>query len=92
MKKLLFIFWRVSKSDLRAAWFALRHADRPGWFFPATILLTLYFFAPFNLVLPIVGIVDDFVLVPLVLHYLVTLLPAHIRQGAERTPSRYSHR
>ena len=88
MKKLFFIFWRISKTDLRTTWFALRHADRPRWFLPATILLTLYFFAPFNLVLPLVGIVDDFVLVPLVLHFLVSLLPAHIRQGAVQTPTR----
>ncbi|MQR01265.1 YkvA family protein [Glaciimonas soli] len=88
MKKLFFIFLRMSKSDLRTSWFALRHVDRPRWFLPAIVLLTMYFFAPFNLVLPVVGIVDDFVLAPLILHYLVTLLPAHIRQSAGQVPIR----
>ena len=82
MKKLALLFWRFSKADLRVLWFALSHRDRPRWLRPVTALMVLYAFAPFNFVLPVLGIIDDLVLIPLLLHYLVTLLPAHIRNGA----------
>ena len=82
MKKLALLLWRFSKADLRVLWFALSHRDRPRWLRPATALMLLYALAPFNFVLPVLGIVDDLVLIPLLLHFLMTLLPAHIRSGA----------
>ncbi len=78
MKKLFFVMWRMSKADLRLLWFALKRHDRPGWLLPASIGLALYALAPFNLAIPVLGIVDDMVLVPLVLHYLLKLLPPHV--------------
>jgi uncharacterized membrane protein YkvA (DUF1232 family) len=81
MKKLLVLMWRMSKADLRLLWFALRHHDRPAWLLPATGGLLLYALAPFNLVIPLLGVVDDMVLVPLALHYVLKLLPVPITQG-----------
>lgn len=81
MKKLMLMMWRMSKVDLRLLWFALRHDARPGWLLPATAGLLLYALAPFNLVIPLLGAVDDLVLVPLALHYLLKLLPVPITQG-----------
>ncbi|HEX2531160.1 MAG TPA: hypothetical protein VHK70_06770 [Burkholderiaceae bacterium] len=81
MRKLLFIIWRISKADLRLLWFALRHGDRPAWLMPAIIVLTLYAIAPFSYAIPLLGLVDDLVLVPLVLHNLLKLLPAPILRG-----------
>ncbi|MBC7501730.1 MAG: hypothetical protein H7315_14740 [Herminiimonas sp.] len=81
MKRLALLFWRFSKADLRLLWFALSHRDRPRWLRPAAFLLTLYAIAPFNFVIPVLGVVDDLVLVPLVLHFLLTLLPANVRNG-----------
>ncbi len=81
MKRLFFVLWRMSKADLRLLWFALKHPHRPSWLIPASIGLALYAFAPFNLVIPVLGIVDDMVLVPLILHYLLQLLPQHVRQS-----------
>lgn len=78
MKRLLLILWRMSRTDLRLLWFALRHRDRPGWLLPATLILGLYAVAPFNLAVPVLGAVDDLVLLPLMLHYLLKLLPPHI--------------
>jgi uncharacterized membrane protein YkvA (DUF1232 family) len=85
VKKLLLLIWRMSKVDLRLLWFAVRHADRPGWLLPATAGLLLYALAPFNLAIPVLGAVDDFVLIPLALHYLLKLLPVPITQGFART-------
>jgi uncharacterized membrane protein YkvA (DUF1232 family) len=81
VKKLLVLLWRMSKTDLRLLWFALRRHDRPGWLWPATLGLVLYALAPFNLVIPVLGIVDDMVLLPLALHYVLKLLPVPIVQG-----------
>ena len=82
------MMWRMSKADLRLLWFALRHAERPGWLLPAVGCLLLYALAPFNLALPLVGAVDDMVLVPLALHTLLKFLPNPIMRsfaGTRRT-------
>jgi uncharacterized membrane protein YkvA (DUF1232 family) len=78
VKRLLVLFWRVSRHDLRFLWAALRHPARPGWLLPVTIVLGLYALSPFNFAIPLLGAVDDFVVVPLILHWLVKLLPAHL--------------
>ena len=79
VKRLVLILWRMSRADLRMLWHALSHPERPTWLRPATVLLLIYALAPFNFVIPVLGIVDDFVLVPLVLHFLLSLLPRHVR-------------
>lgn len=84
VKKLFLLIWRMSKVDVRLLWFALRHDARPGWLLPATGALVLYALAPFNLAIPVLGAVDDFVLIPLVLHYLLKLLPPPITDGFAR--------
>jgi uncharacterized membrane protein YkvA (DUF1232 family) len=84
VKKLFLLIWRMSKVDLRLLWFALRHDARPGWLLPATGALLLYALAPFNLAIPVLGVADDFVLIPLALHYLLKLLPLPIAEGFAR--------
>jgi uncharacterized membrane protein YkvA (DUF1232 family) len=51
---------------------------------PATALLAIYAFEPFNFMLPLFGMVDDFLILPLVLHVLLSLLPGDIRDAFER--------
>ena len=70
--------WRVTGRDLRLLWFALRHPRRPPWLLPAAALLAFYAFEPLNFAIPVLGLVDDFLLLPLVLHALLKLLPAEI--------------
>jgi uncharacterized membrane protein YkvA (DUF1232 family) len=81
VKKLWVLLWRMSKGDLRLLWFALKHDARPGWLLPVTGLMALYAIAPFNLAIPVLGVVDDMVLLPLALHYVLKLLPLPITQG-----------
>lgn len=76
--------WRLGGQDLRFLWFALRHAERPAWLWPTAIFLAVYALEPFNFVLPVVGFVDDFVLLPLVLHAMLKLLPFGIRAEFDR--------
>ncbi|MGH8220796.1 MAG: hypothetical protein ACREUT_19860 [Steroidobacteraceae bacterium] len=81
--------WRLIAGDMRLVLFALRHPRRPFWLAPALVLLGLYAFDPFNFAVPIAGVVDDFVLIPLVLHFILRLLPAEIRAGyAGGSPAR----
>ncbi len=80
MRRLL-LFWRVGRHDLRMLWFALRHPGRPGWLLPAAALLALFALEPANFAIPLLGIVDDLVLLPMALHAMVSLLPASVRAG-----------
>lgn len=75
MRRLLVLLWRVSRSDLRILWLALRSPARPRWLLPVTVMLGLYALSPFSYAIPVLGILDDFVLVPLALHWLVRRLP-----------------
>jgi uncharacterized membrane protein YkvA (DUF1232 family) len=76
--------WRLARRDLGLLWFALRHHRRPLWLWPAAIVLALYALEPFNFAIPLLGIVDDFILLPLILHLLVGLLPGEIRTGYQQ--------
>ncbi|MGA2187427.1 MAG: hypothetical protein ABSH33_02785 [Steroidobacteraceae bacterium] len=71
--------WRLGGNDLRLLWFALRHPSRPLWLLPATAMMIFYALEPLNFAIPLFGIVDEFVLLPLVLHVIVKCLPAGIR-------------
>jgi uncharacterized membrane protein YkvA (DUF1232 family) len=77
----LYRLLRIAGSDLRLLWFALRHPDRPKWLLPALVLLGVYAIEPLNFTLPLIGVVDDFVLLPLALHLLLRCLPQQIRAG-----------
>jgi len=85
----LFRLWRLGGRDLRLLWFALRHPHRPVWLWPAVIVLAIYALEPLNFAIPLLGAVDDLVLVPLVLHLLVTLLPLNIRVESGTRLARY---
>ncbi len=86
--KRIFSLWRtVAGQDLRVLWFAIRHESRPGWLLPLLACLALFAVEPLNFALPVLGVVDEFVLLPLVLHGLVKLLPSHILDGFARRPA-----
>jgi uncharacterized membrane protein YkvA (DUF1232 family) len=84
MRRLLALLWRVSRSDLQILWLALRSPARPGWLLPATFLLAVYAVSPFSYAIPLLGLVDDFVLVPLALHWLVRMLPGQLQPAPRR--------
>lgn len=86
----LFRFWRLAGLDLRLLWFALRHPDRPAWLLPAVSALLFYAIEPLNFAVPLLGIVDDVFLFPLLVHWLTRLLPLHIQSDFSR--ARLSHR
>jgi uncharacterized membrane protein YkvA (DUF1232 family) len=69
----------MGANDIRLIWYALRHPERPFWLLPVAALLAVYALDPANLALPVLGIIDDFLLLPFLLHLVVRFLPAGIR-------------
>ncbi len=67
----LFRLWRLSGQDLRLLFMALQHPNRPRWLIPAAIALACFAFEPFNFTIPVIGVVDDLFVLPLLLHALV---------------------
>jgi uncharacterized membrane protein YkvA (DUF1232 family) len=52
-----------------------------------TALLVLYLLSPVDLLpdtIPLLGVVDDLVLIPLAIRWMLSRLPAHIREEADR--------
>ncbi len=87
MWKRLSLLWVLVRGDARRLWFALRHPAAPGWLKAVTALLLLYLVSPFDLLpdaLPVIGLVDDLVLLPLAVHWLLGRLPAGLQQDIER--------
>ena len=87
MLKRLTLLWTLVRGDARQLWFALRHPDAPSWLKWGTALIALYLFSPIDLipdVLPFIGMVDDLVLVPLAIRWLLGRLPPEIAQAASR--------
>lgn len=87
MWKRLILIWSLVRGDAKVAWHAFRHPHAPGWFRAGVIGLGLYLFSPVDLVpdiLPLLGLADDLVLVPLALHWLLSRLPAEVLQEARR--------
>ena len=87
MLKRLTVLWSVVRGDARQLWFALRHPAAPGWLKLGTALIALYLVSPVDIVpdwLPVIGIVDDLVLVPLAIRWLLRRLPPDVAEAAAR--------
>ena len=87
MWKRLSMLWLLVKGDAKRLWFALRHPQAPGWLKAGTALVLLYLISPIDLipdVVPVFGVVDDLVIVPMAIRWLLNRLPANIREHAEQ--------
>jgi len=87
MFKRLTVLWTVVRGDARQLWFALRHPAAPGWLKLGTALIALYLLSPVDMVpdwLPVIGVVDDLVLVPLAIRWLLRRLPRDVADAAAR--------
>lgn len=87
MWKRLTVLWTVLRGDARCLWFALRHPRAPGWLKFGTGLIALYLLSPVDLLpdaIPLLGVVDDLVIVPLAIRWLLDRLPGELRAEAER--------
>lgn len=82
MWKRLVLLWAVVRGDARMLWLALKHPLQPRWLKPAVALVLLYLLSPVDLIpdfIPLLGVLDDIVLVPLALRAILQRLPASVR-------------
>lgn len=87
MFKRLTLLWALLRGDARKLWLALRHPQAPGWLKWGTAVIALYLVSPIDLipdVLPFIGVMDDLVLVPLAIHWLLKRLPPELVQTAAK--------
>lgn len=87
MFKRLTLLWALMRGDARQLWFALRHPKAPRWLKVGSALIALYVLSPIDLipdVVPFLGVMDDLVLVPLAIRWLLKRLPPEIAQAAAR--------
>lgn len=85
MWKRLPLLWAVVRGDARQLWFALRHPDAPGWLKLGSVMIVLYVLSPIDLIpdfIPFVGFLDDLVIAPLAIRWLLKRLPPHIAQAS----------
>ena len=83
----LFRLWRIGGQDLRLLVAALRNRDRPQWLMPAALLLVVFALEPLNFAFPLLGVVDDFVLLPLLLHLVLPCRDGRIRPSGPNASS-----
>jgi len=91
MWKRLTLWWTLLRGDARQLWFALRHPGAPGWLKLGALLIVLYLVSPFDLIpdaLPVVGVVDDLVLLPLAIRFLLKRLPPGLAEASARRAGR----
>ena len=77
MLKRMTLLWTVVRGDARQLWIALRHPAAPTWLKVGTALIVLYVLSPIDLipdVFPVLGWMDDVVLVPLAIRFLLKRL------------------
>lgn len=87
MFKRLTLLWVLLRGDARKLWFALRHPQAPGWLKWGTAAIALYLVSPIDLipdVLPFIGVMDDLVLVPLAIRWLLKRLPPGMTEPAAK--------
>ena len=83
----LTMLWTVVRGDARRLWFAVRHPAAPAWLKVGAGLVVLYLVSPVDLIpdaIPVLGVLDDIVLVPLAMRFLLQRLPAALATEVDR--------
>jgi uncharacterized membrane protein YkvA (DUF1232 family) len=91
MWKRLTLWWTLLRGDARELWFALRHPAAPGWLKLGSALIVLYVLSPIDLIpdtIPLIGVVDDVLVVTLGIRFLLKRLPPEIAEAAARRAGR----
>jgi uncharacterized membrane protein YkvA (DUF1232 family) len=72
---------RQLKAQLLAIWLCRRHPDMPAAARLLAVFVTAYAFSPIDLIpdfIPVLGLLDDLILVPLGIWIVVRLVPPHV--------------
>lgn len=84
---------RVMKKDGLMLWFACRDPRTPVWIKAMAAGLLCYLFSPIDLipdVIPVVGLLDDAVIVPSGIMLLLRLLPQEVRLASQQKATQQS--
>jgi uncharacterized membrane protein YkvA (DUF1232 family) len=87
MWKRIALLWTVVRGDALQLWQALRHPASPGWLKLGTALIVLYAISPIDLIpdfIPVIGVLDDIVLVPMAIRWLLKRLPPEVARATAR--------
>jgi uncharacterized membrane protein YkvA (DUF1232 family) len=96
MWKRLSALWLLVRGDAKTLWRALRQPDAPFWLKAGTARLLLSLASPIDLLpeltRPFLGLVDDLVLIPAAIRWMLNRLPARLREDlaatARKNPAR----
>lgn len=86
MWKRLSLLWFVVRTDVKRLWRALQHPESPAWLKGGTAMLLLYLISPIDLIpdfIPLLGVLDDAIVIPAVIRWMLGRLPGHIRDHAD---------
>lgn len=93
--KRLSVLWSVVRGDAKVLWRAVRHPQAPRWLKFSVIVLLAYVIWPMDLIpdwIPILGVADDIVLIPLAIRFLIDRLPAELRAQVSPETSEFGQR
>ena len=86
MFKRISALWLLVRGDAKRLWHALRHPQAPRWLKAGTALVLLYLFSPVDLipdVVPFFGVLDDLVIVPAAIRWMLGRLPPEVANAAQ---------
>jgi uncharacterized membrane protein YkvA (DUF1232 family) len=89
MWKRLGALWALVRTDARLLARAWRHPASPAWLKVGVAGLAIYVLSPVDLVpdwVPVIGLLDDVVLVPIAVRFLLDRLPAALQRDIGRQP------
>ena len=75
------------KAQLLTLWFARSHPDTPWYAKALAVLVAAYAFSPIDLIpdfIPVLGYLDDVIIVPLGIWLALRLLPPHVLAESRR--------
>jgi uncharacterized membrane protein YkvA (DUF1232 family) len=91
MWKRLAVLWALVRGDARRLWIALRHPAAPSWLKWGTAAIALYLISPIDLIpdaLPFFGVIDDLIIVPAAIRWLLNRLPPALRAEIDQRVAR----
>ncbi len=80
------------RKEVIVLWYAFRHPATPAYLKGLSVLLALYLLSPIDLIpfaVPILGLLDDLIIVPMGVSFVVKRLPAPVREQSEQQATRW---
>ncbi|WP_242447229.1 YkvA family protein [Nitrosomonas supralitoralis] len=86
------IWARALKRDVMTLWFALKHPDTPWYARAFAAVITAYALSPIDLIpdfIPILGYLDDLIIVPFGVWLLLKIVPEHVLTDSRAESDRW---